>query len=92
MTFSSSILSRMFWGSQRVHWGSFTNGGADTGGDIDTGLYLCEGIVLVFKSGAAMAAAPVVNEDFSSGPLDGSAITIVTEAGADGYWLAFSPP
>jgi len=82
----------MYWGNTRVHFGTFTNGGTDTGGDIDTGLYTCAGIILSAKSGAVVATAPTVNEDFSSGAIDGSAITIITEDGCDGYWLAFSGP
>ena len=86
MAFSSTILGRTVFGNKVVTWGTFTNGASDTGGDIDTGLKVCEFIVLQHKGSSVVSDVPVVNETL---PCDGSAVTIVTAAGEDGYWFAF---
>jgi len=85
MAFSSSITSRDSWGSKAVTQGTFTNAGGDTGGDIDTGLHQCEMIILQHGKSAVIANQPVINETL---PVAGSAVTIVTDAGEDGTWLA----
>lgn len=85
MAFSSSIVGRNFSGSKARTWGTFTNGAGDEGGNIDTGLRMCESIKLQHGGSAVVASAPVVNESF---PVAGSAVTIVTVAGADGFWEA----
>ena len=86
MTFASSVIKQTVWGNKRVHQGTFTNAGGDTGGNIDTKLNLCEFIVLQVNSAAVVANAPVTNETF---PIVGSAITIITGDNEDGTWLAF---
>jgi hypothetical protein len=65
--------------------GTFTNGGADTGGDIYTGLSQVLGMELQLKGSAVVADDPVVNESFPCH----DPVTIVTTADADGYWHAF---
>lgn len=85
MAMTSAITGRDTWGSKAVTWGTFTNGGADEGGDIATGLHSCEAIFLQHGKSAVIANAPVVNETL---PVAGSAVTIVTDAGEDGTWLA----
>jgi hypothetical protein len=85
MAFEDAITERSFSGNKAVTRGTFTNGGADEGGDIDTGLHRCEFIKLQHSGSSVVASAPVVNETL---PVDGSAVTIVTTAGADGYWEA----
>jgi len=85
MAFVDAIVGRNFSGSKARTWGTYTNGGGDIGGDIDTGLRMCELIKLTPKGAAVNANAPVVNETL---PIAGSAITIVTDDGADGYWDA----
>jgi hypothetical protein len=83
--FSSVISGRNFSGSKARTWGTFTNAGGDTGGNIDTGLRMCESIKLTHTGAAVVASAPSVNETL---PILGNAITIVTVDGADGIWEA----
>ena len=52
--------------------GIFTNGVSDTGGDINTGLVICESLSIEFTGSAAVADAPAINESF---PCSGSAVT-----------------
>lgn len=86
MAFTSAIVGRNFSGSKARTSGTFTNTGGSTGGDIDTGLRMCESIKLTHKGAAVVASAPVVNETL---PVAGSAVTIVTVADTEGYWEAF---
>lgn len=86
MSFASTITSRDHWGGKAVAMGTFTNtGGGDTGGDINTGLHRCEAIFLQHAKSSVIANQPVVNETL---PVAGSAVTIVTDGGEDGTWLA----
>ena len=86
MSFSSAITHHDVWGSTAITKGTYTNAGGDTGGNIDTGLKLCQGLFLQPIGGAVNTNAPVVNETL---PVAGSAVTIVTDDGADGIWTAF---
>lgn len=85
MTMSSAITSKTVFGNKRIHFGTFTNGASDTGGDIDTGLRSCEEIFLQVTGTAVAADACAVNETL---PVAGSAVTIVTTANADGRFMA----
>ena len=71
-------------GNKRVHFGTWTTD--TTGGDIDTGLAQCEGMVLQTSGAAVSADQSAVNETL---PVAGSAVTIVCTSGADGYWIAW---
>ena len=85
MAFSSTITEYGKSGDKIVTKGTFTASGSETGGDINTGLTICEFITLT-PSGASVAADQcAVNETL---PCAGSAVTIVTTAGVDGYWRA----
>lgn len=86
MAFAYSITEQTYMGNKKVIIGTFTNGGADTGGDIETGLTQCDSIVLQQTGAAVVANAPVVNETF---PVSGGAVTIVTDADADGIFIAY---
>ena len=86
MAFAYAITGQTIFGNKRIVYGTFTNGGAGTGGDIATGLTSCEAIFLQLKGAAVDANAPVVNETL---PVVGGAITIVTTADADGTFMAF---
>ena len=88
MAFASTIIGRTVFGNKKVHYGTYNSTGGSTGGNIDTNLRHCDMIFLIVKS-TGSTTAPVVDEDFSSGPIDGTAITIVTVAGEYGYWVAF---
>lgn len=89
MAFTSAITQRDIWGSMAVSMGTFTNGVSDEGGDIATGLNRCYGIVLQPGGGSVAGNAATVDETFTANGVAGSAITIVTDADADGTWLAF---
>ena len=86
MAFASALIRRLGTiGKFRINFGTFTSSAGGTGGNVDTKLRLC----FFFIPWAKTAAADVyVNADFSAGPLDGSAIAIVSAANATGYWLA----
>lgn len=68
-----------------MSWGTW-DGGGDSGGNIDTGLRLCDFITLTPDSGTGPAAAPTVNETL---PCDGSAVTIALGEDVNGYWMAW---
>ncbi len=86
MSFASAITGRGNMGNKAFVFGTFTNAGGDTGGNVNTGLHRCEFMALQHNAGAVVANQPVVNETL---PVDGSAVTIVSDDGADGYWWAF---
>lgn len=89
MAFASAILTSTggseVFGGRKVVFGTFTNTGGSTGGDISTGLTRVDAIFLTHTGSSVVASAPVVNETL---PLRGSAVTIVTVADADGNWMA----
>jgi hypothetical protein len=85
MAFVSTIIGRTVFGNKRVVVGTYTNGAADTGGDIDTGLRSCEALLLQPTGAAVVASAPSVNETL---PVCGNAVTIVNTADEDGIWIA----
>ena len=88
MAWSSAIVRKFRWGRNKVHFGTFTNTAGSTGGDIDTGLDLCDFLIPFELKATAPADMIGLNEDFSGGPILGNAITIVTAADVDGYWIA----
>ena len=85
MAFSSEIKGYGKSGDKTTTWGTFTNGGSDTGGDINTGLVICESLSIEFTGSAVVSDAAAINESF---PCSGNAVTIVTAADAGGIWRA----
>lgn len=85
MAFASTITDTKVAGDERETRGTFANTGGSTGGNIDTGLEICESLVLQHIGSAVVASAPVVNETF---PVAGSAVTVVTVADTTGVWVA----
>ena len=85
MAFASAITYYGVRGNKKVRKGTYTNGGGDTGGDIDTGLTVCTDLILTPTGSSVNTNAPVVNETL---PIAGAAVTIVTDDGADGIWEA----
>lgn len=73
------------WGNERVTRGTYASAGGSTGGDINTGLHQCIALFLQPKGSSVGTNQSVVNETF---PVDGSAVTIVTDANQSGYWEA----
>jgi hypothetical protein len=84
MAFTSTITGYSNWGNKRVSQGAWTTD--TTGGDIDTGLTVCEGITLQCTGSAAIADSPAIHETL---PVAGSAITIVVTSGKPGNWRAW---
>ena len=85
MAFVSTQQGSTVIGNKRMAWGTFTNGGGDSGGEVETGLETVEAFDLQSSGSAVVATAPVYNETL---PLNGSSVTIVTAADEDGTWLA----
>lgn len=88
MAFSSTINEDgipEFFGRKKFVSGTFTNGAADEGGDIATGLRRVIAFVVQQTGSAVTTGCPVVNETF---PLESGTVTIVTDADADGIWYA----
>jgi hypothetical protein len=71
-----SLLYQGVMGNKRVHIGTAT--GSGTGGEINTGLHVCEFISLTAHKSAIVADAPTVNETM---PCAGSAVTIIHTSG-----------
>jgi len=85
MTFAYTIKGFSYFGNKKVVWGTFTNAGGDTGGDIKTGLNTVDFIQLQHTGSAVVTDVPVPNETF---PMSSGDVTIVTVDGADGIWWA----
>lgn len=85
MAFASTITERGVMGNKKYARGIYTNGAGDSGGNIDTGLVMCEFMDLQPIGAAVIASAPVVNETL---PVAGVAVTIVNTADEDGIWRA----
>ena len=85
MAFAYTVDRYYVQGNKKVREGTFTNGAGDTGGDIDTGLYRCESMILSPRGAAVIASAATVNESL---PCAGNAVTIVCTADEDGQWRA----
>lgn len=89
MAFTSTITRKEHAGSVRMTMGTFASSSGSTGGNIDTGLNQCQSIMLQHVDSSVVASAPVVNESFADGAVDGSAVTIVTVADTSGIWIAW---
>ena len=85
MAFVSAITRRSIEGDHSIVYGTYTNGGGDSGGNIDTGLAICESIDFYPTGSSAVATASVVNETM---PCAGNAVTVVNAADEDGIWRA----
>lgn len=86
IAFSSAITQFVSLGNKKASFGTYTNAGGDTGGNIDTGLDRCEFMVLQERGTAVATGRSVVNETF---PAAGNAVTIVNDDDNDGVWFAF---
>lgn len=86
MTFTSAITGKnLIFGSKKIAFGTYAVTGATTSGNVDTGLKSCEVFVLQPISTGVQANAPTYEETL---PADGSAITIHSDAIANGTWFA----
>lgn len=84
MAFSYTITSQTVFGDKRVVYGTFTNAGGSSGGDIETGLRIVDQMILQHTGSAVVTDAPIVNETM---PCTGT-VTIVTVADKSGTFLA----
>ena len=89
MAFTSAITQRDIWGSMAVSMGTFASSAGAKGGNIDTGLNRCYGLIVQPGGAAVTSNASVVNKTFTANGLTGTAITIVTDADVTGNWMAF---
>jgi hypothetical protein len=64
MAFTDVITGRDIWGKSAVTFGTYESSGGDAGGNIDTGLHMCEFIKLTPKAAAVSASEPVVNTPY----------------------------
>ena len=69
--------------SKRMSVGTFTNGAADTGGEITTGLRFVDTFVYSCSSHVDTGALKVTKNSATVG-----GVTIVASDGADGDWMA----
>lgn len=91
MAFTSALSGKRVSGNKVETWGTFASSGGDAGGDINTGLSICESIQLTQKGTAVTTGAPVVNETLPVVKVagdSGAKITIVTDANVTGTWRA----
>ena len=58
MAFTSVVTRQSVRGDKRVFHGTFENTGGDSGGDIATGLTVCEQIVLQHTGSSVVAISP----------------------------------
>lgn len=86
MAFTSAISKKTIFGDLRVHFGTYTNTGGSTGGDITTGLKQIFHIKLQPTGSAVVANCPVINETL---PLQLDGVTVVNTADEDGLWIAY---
>ena len=89
MTFASTISNSgvpNVVGDKKIQYGTYTSSDSGTGGNIDTGLTVCERLILQPTGSTVGTNAPKVNETF---PCAGSAVTIVTDADEAGIWEAW---
>ena len=77
MAFTVAVLDRQPIGRNRIVFGTYTNDGGSTGGDIVTGLNNVLSVVLTPLASSISANAPVCNETL---PLGSGSVTIVTSA------------
>ncbi len=91
MAFASTITGKVVMGNKVKTWGTFASSGDSEGGDIETGLHICEHLVLSQKGVAITTGAPVINETFpvvKTTSQSSAQVTIVTDANVTGTWEA----
>jgi len=81
MAFTSTIVSRTVFGNKKIVIGTY-DGGGDNGGDIATGLHICEILIPVPSTATGNTT---VAETF---PIAGSAVTVASGADIDGAFIA----
>ena len=89
MAQTTAVLGEMPIGGRKIVYGSFTNTGSETTSEIKTGLIHVEHFDITPKGSSTLTNSCTVNETFpllsSTGEVT---VSIVHDAGADGYWRA----
>ncbi len=90
MAFSAVPISRELniIGDRKVVVGRWSNDGGSTGGDIDTGLRICENLRLQVVGPAATSNIAVVHSA-TAFPIAGNKITIITILNTAGLYEAY---
>ena len=84
MAFSYTMIDREILGTRWFSWGTYTNA-SSSGGDIDTGLDVVEGILL--QPTSSTATIPYANETFPC--LVNVSIVCATGGNDLGLWYAW---
>ncbi len=74
-------------GDRKIIVGKWSSDGGSTGGAIDTGLRVCEHLILQ-PVGTAVTSQPVVSS-VTAFPMNGSSIKIVTVPDGNGLYIAY---
>ena len=82
MAFAYVVSGGTILGNKRFKWGTFTNGTADSGGAIVTGLSNVDIMTFAVSSGISEFCPRITANSAGS-------VTIATSNGTDGYWMAF---
>ncbi len=86
MTFAFAITNRDIFGTRKIIYGTFTNGAEDVGGDVTlTGELHQVDFFWVQATGSTPGNQPIIDEAFPCG----DTVTIATDAGQDGIWMAW---
>ena len=89
MASSSLVIGEMPIGNKRITYGSFTNTGSEQTCEVITGLIEVENFEITPKGSSVLTNACTVYETFpllsSTGEVS---VTIICDAGVDGYWRA----
>jgi len=86
MSIASTFVGRSVMGNECMTWGTYTDSGAATEGNIDTKLHLCTRMFLQPHGATVSTNASVINETL---PVAGSAVTIRCDASQTGMWYAW---
>lgn len=84
MAFSSTIIKKTVFGDKKIVYGTWDSDSV-TGGDIATGLARVDLCILTPTGSAVDTGEAAVNETL---PLAGGNVTIITDSGATGQFLA----
>jgi hypothetical protein len=92
ITQGTLLKMRGVLGRFSIYLGYANDGATATTVEVNTKLRLCYLLVPFAKGNGVQANALSVDEDFTSGPLDGSAITVDKDSAANFYWIAIGLP
>jgi hypothetical protein len=96
MTFSYTINGRQLIGNAKLVYGTFSNDGDSTGGEIETALRTIENFSITHIDSTIVSDAPVINGTIETTTSKAfirttdpqGTITIVTVANTSGFWMA----